>query len=174
MVIAAVIISVMALLFTVFSFWWMNWRPGKLRIGGPRSYAASCSMDGKMVLEFPFVFFNSGPIPIFVQNLQVVLLDESPAQPLVFVAEVKKLGTDEDRSFATQFPIPGREATLRICEFQRSPGGRELSAGTYPLELRAILDDNGKWVTACRFTLNVTDRAAETIGKRFIVHDNMT
>jgi hypothetical protein len=35
----AVIISIAALAFTVFSFWWMNWRKGKLIVGPPRTFA---------------------------------------------------------------------------------------------------------------------------------------
>ena len=72
---SALIISTLALLFTIFSFWWMNWRTGILRVGTPRSYAAFGSVENKMVLEFPFVFFNDGPIPIIVQNLRLVFHD---------------------------------------------------------------------------------------------------
>src|SRR5688572_21193856 len=104
---AALIISITALLFTVFSFWWMNWRTGNLRVGRPRTFAAFGSQDGKVVLEFPLIFFNDGPIPIFVQNLRLIFLEEKQPRPLNFIAIVKKLGTDEDRAFATQFPVDG-------------------------------------------------------------------
>jgi len=39
--IVALFISVFALLFTIFSFWWMNWRRGKIIVGSPRSFAAT-------------------------------------------------------------------------------------------------------------------------------------
>ncbi|MFQ5857385.1 MAG: hypothetical protein ACE5LU_17400 [Anaerolineae bacterium] len=86
----ALIISILALLFTVFSFWWMNWRKGKLHVGSPRGFAAFGSMERKMVLEFPFVFFNDGPIPIIVQSLRLTLLEEQTPRPLNFIATDKE------------------------------------------------------------------------------------
>lgn len=170
---AALVISILALLFTVFSFWWMNWRTGKLHIGSPRTYAAFGSQEGRMVLEFPFVFFNDGPMPIFVQNLRLLFLQETQPRPLSFIATVKKLGKDEDRAFATQFPVHGREAILLICEFQREPGGMTFEARNYPMELQAKLSNSKKWKQICRFSLNVPERSLPTINRQFVVHDNM-
>lgn len=167
------VISILALLFTVFSFWWMNWRTGKLRVGAPRTYAAIGSQTGKMVLEFPFVFFNDGPMPIIVQNLRLVFSDETEPRPLNFIATVKKLGGDEGRSFATQFPVRGREAILMICEFQREPGGMEFEERSYSIELQAILGDGKPWKCICCFYLNVSPRVLQTIKEKFVVHDNM-
>jgi len=169
----ALIISTLALLFTVFSFWWMNWRKGKLQVGTPRTYAAFGSLEGKMVLEFPFVFFNNGPIPIIVQNLRLVFSEDKESRPLNFIATVKKLGKDEERAFATQFPIRGREALLLICEFQRSPGGMIFESNNYPMELHAKLDNSKKWKRICNFNLNVTEKSLPAINQQFIVHDNM-
>jgi len=169
----ALIISTLALFFTVFSFWWMNWRRGKLQVGTPRSYAAFGSVEGKMVLEFPFVFFNNGPMPIVVQNLRLIFSEEKELHPLIFNATVKKLGKDEDRAFATQFPVRGREALLLVCEFQRTPGGKTFEVYDYPMKLQAKLDKSKKWKTICNFNLNVTEKSLPAINQQFIVHDNM-
>lgn len=169
---SAFIISILALLFTVFSFWWMNWRVGKLRVCAPRTYAAFNSLERQMILEFPFVFFNDGPMPIIVQNLRLVFSGETQPRPLNFIAIVKKLGTDEDRSFATQFPVRGREAVLLICEFQREPGGMTFEERSYPMELQAQLDDRKLWKRICGFELNVSAQGLQTINKAFVVHDN--
>jgi hypothetical protein len=166
------VISTLALLFTVFSFWWMNWRTGKLRVGAPRTYAAIGSLSDTMVLEFPFVFFNDGPMPIIVQNLRLIFSDETEPRPLDFIATVRRLGTDEDRSFATQFPVRGREAMLMICEFQRKPGGMDFEARSYPMELQAKLGNNKPWKCICCFSLNVSTQGSQTIKKAFVVHDN--
>ena len=169
---SAIIISTLALLFTIFSFWWMNWRTGKLRVGAPRTYAAIGSLTSNMVLELPFVFFNDGPMPIIVQNLRLVFSDETQLRPLSFIATVKKLGRDEDRSFATQFPVRGREAILMICEFQREPGGIAFKARSYPMELQAKLVNSKLWKCICCFPLNVSLQSLQTINKAFVVHDN--
>ena len=136
----AILISILALSFTIYSFWWMNWRRGKLIVGCPRSYAAYGSKDSILVLEFPFDFFNNGPLPIIIRNMRLVILDEELDIPLTFTAIVKKLGKDEDRSLSTQIVIPGREAKVIICEFQRRPGELIFEKKIYQIELQAKLD----------------------------------
>lgn len=172
--IPALTISILALVFTILTFWWMNWRTGKLIVGSPRSYAAYSSPNGKMAMHLPFVFYNNGPTPIFLQNLRVVFLDEDPPMPLNFIALVDKIGTDEGRTFATQFPINGREAVLYICDFQRNLSGRIFEAGKYSMELQAKLDNNKKWKRISSFDLNVTEKSVPILTKQFIVHDNMS
>ena len=170
----ALIISVLALLFTIFSFWWMNWRTGKLHVSPPRTYAALGSLEARMVLEFPFIFFNDGPMPIIVQNLRLIFSDEKQHLPLIFMATVKEVGNHQNRAFATQFPIRGREAILYICEFQREPGNLVFEAKKYQLELQGKLGNSKKWKKICQFNLNVTEKSLPTINKQFIVHDNMS
>ena len=169
---SAFIISILALLFTIFSFWWMNWRTGKLRVGAPRTYAALGSLEGQTILEFPFVFFNDGPMPIIVKNLRLVFPNETQPRPLVFTATVRELGRNEDRSFATQFPIRGREAKLMICEFQREQGGMVFEARSYSMELQAQLGNSNLWRCICSFMLHVSAKDLQTINKAFVVHDN--
>jgi hypothetical protein len=126
-----------------------------------------------MVIELPLVFFNSGPIPVIVQNLRLNFRNEEHASPLTFMATVEKLGTDQGRALASQFPIRGREAKLLICEFQRFPGGMNLEPPGYPMELQALLNESKKWRKICDFSLSVSQKAAETINRQFIAHDNM-
>jgi hypothetical protein len=53
----ALVISIFALLFTIFSFWWMNWRKGKLIIGPPRSFAlAAQGKEGLLLIRIPLIF----------------------------------------------------------------------------------------------------------------------
>jgi hypothetical protein len=173
MSIPALFISTLALLFTVFSFWWMNWRKGKLLVSGPRSYAAMGSLEGGMIIEFPLVFFNSGAAPIIVQNLRLLFLQEIQPRPLSFIATVKKLGKDEDRSMATQFPVRGRAAVTLVCEFQRNPGNVLFEARTYPMELQAKLNSDRKWKQICRFPLRVSEQSLPEINARFLTYDNI-
>lgn len=169
----ALILSILALLFTVFSFWWMNWRHGKLIVSPPRSYAMFAQVPGKMVLHLPLVFFNNGPMPIVVQNLRVIFTEDVASKPLSFIATTKKLGKDEDRTFATQFPVRGREAVLMVCEFQREPNELTLEEGTYSLQLQARLDGKKSWTPILTFPLNVSGKATQIARERFIPFDNL-
>ena len=89
------------------------------------------------------------------------------------MATVKEVGNHQNRAFATQFPVRGREALLLICEFQREPGGMLFEAKSYPMELHAKLGKKNKWKQICHFTLNVSEKSLQSINKNFIVHDNM-
>lgn len=57
---ASLVISGLALLFTVAGFWWMNWRRSNLRVSTPRTYAAVGSRD-VLLVKLPFVFYNDRP-----------------------------------------------------------------------------------------------------------------
>jgi hypothetical protein len=170
MAIAAVIISILALLFTVFSFWWMYWRKGNLHVSRPRIYAAIGSAGGKMVVEIPLTFFNDGPIPIVIENLQLVF-PTIDGKPIGFMATVGKIGSSDNRAFATQFSVPGRDVKELICEFQREQGFAFTSL-KYPLILEAQLGDNKEWVKLLDFSLNVNEADATTINRGFLVRDN--
>ncbi len=168
----ALILSILALLFTVFSFWWMNWRHGKLIVSPPRSYALFAQVPGKMVLHLPLIFFNNGPIPIVVQNLRLVFTKDVSSKPLSFITTVKKLGKDEERAFATQFPVRGREAVLLICEFQREPNELTIEAGNYALQLQGRIDRKDKWNSLLTFSLHISAEAKEIVARQFISFDN--
>ena len=169
---AALVISTSALLFTVASFWWMNWRKGKLHVGTPRSYAATGSAEGKVIIELPLDFFNDGPTPIIVRNLRLVLPVNEATLNLRFEATVDKIGTDQGRTLATQFPVRGREALLLTCEFQRQTGGLVFEDRTYRLELQAKLDRCPKWKTLHRFPLVVTKGSLGSINTALRTCDN--
>ena len=113
--VAAISISLFALAFTVFSFWWMNWRPGSLTVGNIRTYAAHAG-SGKLLLAFPCIFFNPGALPTLVQNLRIVLPDHGGEEaPLFFNATVDELGRDTGRKFATSFAVRGGNVVELIC-----------------------------------------------------------
>ncbi len=150
-----------------------NKKAGTITVSSPRSYAAFGSVDGRMVLEFPFVFTNNSHSHVVIQNLQLVLLHEKQPRPLSFIATVKKLGRDDDRAFATQFVVPPQEPISLICEFQRNPGGMLFENRDYKIELQAKIEGSDKWRQICRFPLKVNERSVASINRHFIVHDNM-
>lgn len=168
---ASLLISILALLFTVFSFWWMNWRKGELQVSPPRSYAACTQGGSRLVMEFPFVFFNDGPTPIIVHNLRLLMPDESEVRPLKFSATLSKVGSDEGRRLATQFPVRGREAILMVYEFHRQPAGILFASETYDVQLQAKLDKNKEWKTLCEFSLPISEKAAAIMQNQLIPQD---
>lgn len=169
---AAILISILALIFAVGSFWWMNWRKGSLKIGAPRSYAIT-NTDAALTLQLPFIFFNNGPLPIFVRNLRIVFPDENPQEQVVFQGVVEKLGSTDMR-MATQFPVRGLESQLNIYVFIKQGSRLRLEPRSYRLELQATLDESSDWATISRFRLNIGEEEIETIRtQKLRPRDNM-
>lgn len=165
-----IVISSLALLFTVGSFWWMNWRRGHLQLWPPRSYAAKGAAD-QLTIQLPLVLFNTGPTPIVVRNLRLIFREPIPVTAS-FQATVSKLATSEDREWATAFPVRGREAVRVIAQFTNKQQGLVFTAKTYPLDVEARLGTKEDWKTLLSFGLNVTQQHLPQLNEAFIAHDN--
>src|SRR5688572_8374819 len=101
-----ILVSVLALLFTILAFWWMNWRSGPLLVTRPNSFVAHSS-ETKLILTLPLVFFNSGAKAKLVEDLSLQVLIAETTIDLFFNALLDKLGSDENRRFAAGFGIEG-------------------------------------------------------------------
>lgn len=67
---AALAISVMALLFTVLSFWWLNARPGRLRSYAPTTWAAYVDREHSAI-RLPLVLHNTGASTLVVISIRL-------------------------------------------------------------------------------------------------------
>lgn len=170
---APIVISIAALVFTITSFWWMNWRIGKLNVSAPFTYAASTQAD-KLILLFPLVFHNSGPVPYVVRDLRVRFRDEAPSVPLDF----QRIRSGVSPSHATlvdlssAFPVPGNQVVRLFCEFQRIPQGREMTVGAHPLLLEGITDKSDEWQELVAFDVHVSQAAKHTMSSAFVAFMN--
>jgi len=149
-----IVIAVLALAFTMGTFWWMNWRRGKLLVGPPRSFAGT---QDPLVLLFhlPFVFYNPAPTPIVVLNLRIAFPKEPDQEPISFIATVGKIANTDERAFATQFIVRGRDAVSLVGDFQRRPGGSTLTMGTHTAQVQAWLLGGTKWIPLADFALRI-------------------
>ena len=66
----SVVIAVLALLFTISSFWWIQVRRGGITIYPSSTYAGSFGPN-KLVLIPPLVLYNTGPAPLVVLGLRM-------------------------------------------------------------------------------------------------------
>jgi hypothetical protein len=170
--ISAIVISVIALLFTIFSFWWMNWRPGNLTLSEVRTYAA-VSSGNSLVMQLPVVFFNSGAMPVLVNNLRLTFPDHGKEHTALFFNNtVEKLGTDQGSAMATPFPVRGGEALLRICGFYRIRAGFVFEVGEYEINIEGKLDGNPDWKVLKTFTQKVRKSQVDILNSRLVPQDN--
>jgi hypothetical protein len=174
--VVAVAVSVLALVFTVGSFWWQNWRRGRLVVAEPRSYAAAAVGD-QLILRLPFVMFNTGAAPIVIQNLRLTFVEllEEPSLPFVATGRgVDPTSDPENRhELAAGFPVGGRHALPVVCVFKRERGAFEFEEREYRLRLDGWLLHQDGWRALLEFTLRVGSESLPTLNERYVPHDNM-
>lgn len=138
---AAVAISVLALAFTVASFWWLHAPRGALTAARPHAYAFA----DKVRLRLPLAFFNTGARALIVGDLRLVIGDDTGRDPLRWVTTRTQLRPEHDdgHALATPFSVQGRGTREVIVEFgddrvwTPAPGSRHsfvLQAQVHPSE----------------------------------------
>jgi hypothetical protein len=151
----ALLISILALVFTIFSFWWMNWRKGDLIVGPPRTFALLAQGEEELLLiQLPLVFYNNGAAPQVVQNLRLKFEQgEKKSTILNFNNTVSDLASGGIRHWARQFAIEGRKTYSDIFVFQKTPGKFVPVQGRCNAILEAKLYENMDWKTLLTFDL---------------------
>lgn len=95
------VVSLLALAFTLLSFWWMHWREGNLSVGNLQHFAAGSAITGAadnpntFLVGLPLIIFNTGARPVIIESLRLV----SPLNvlgPLLYQAVETPLWTAQD------------------------------------------------------------------------------
>ena len=171
----ALIISTLALLFTMFSFYWMNWRKGSLIVGPPRSFAAcSGGENNNIIIQLPLIFYNNGAAAQVVQNLRLTLEQgDKKSAVLYFNNTVPDLASSDSREWARQFAVEGRKSYSSIFVFQRKPGGFVFAPEMCKAILEAKLSKNDKWQTLLKFDIQTPKDKIKTLNSGAIIpYDN--
>lgn len=168
---AAVAIALLALAFTVGSFWWLHARLGRVRLAGtPRNYALHFDNE-RLTLTVPLLFVNDGPTPIVILDLR--LKEEATGFVGRFEATLDEVYGDKGRAFATGFVVGGDQARLLICQFQGARRGN-LLVGAMLFQLEGFerrLRGRAQWRRLGTFDVNVDQRGLDN-QKSFIIHEN--
>lgn len=168
---AAAVVAGCALVFTVVSFWWLNARQGKLKAYEPYSFAGAAT-PGLTILRLPLVLFNTGPVPIVVQDLRIRFPDEPDSLlPLPWRnswPQLKPVGTDQ-ASMPGVFAVEGRKAEQRFIEFGAPFPGFVPQARDYVVSLEAKLGHRKEWRPLLTFTLRL---AHMTSPGQYITYSN--
>ena len=171
----SLIISCLALAFTIFSFWWMNWRKGQLIVGPPRSYAACLNgSNGLIILQLPLVFYNDGAATQVVQNLRLSLEQKNKkSKVLHFNNTLSDLASDSNKKWARQFAIGGRKSYSSIFVFQRSSGNFVFAPEKCKAILEAKIDKGNLWQVVLTFEIQTPANKINTLNSnRLIAYDN--
>jgi hypothetical protein len=141
------VVAICALLFTVASFWMLNARPGRLKSFEPHSFAANLS--GRTRIRLPFVLYNTGALPIVVQNIRLRIGDEAPLTWITTRSQLKP-ASDDDPQFTAAFPVPGRTAQQMFIEFGKEGS---LEVKDHDLQVEVKLGHKKEWISLLTFTL---------------------
>lgn len=141
------IIAGCALIFTVVSFWWLNERPGKLKVFAVTTFGGFIRLDG-LRLQLPIVIHNTGAKPYVIRHLQLRATD---ADSKVFHMEAQSFqktldATDESfEDFAHAYVIPGRSVVTRYVRFTTEELPHLIPGQSSEFVLRALLDEREHW-----------------------------
>jgi hypothetical protein len=143
-----ILIAVLALLFTVASFWWLNARRGHLEVVRPRTYAFS-----KMVrLRLPLAFYNTGAVALIVADLRLVMNEEPPlALPWITARAVLRPEKDDGFAYATPFSVQGRTTREVVAEFGADHEWSPSLGTRYRARLQAQVHPSGEWTDVLVF-----------------------
>lgn len=170
----AFLVSSITLLFTVFSFWWMNWRKGSLLVSNVRTYAAG-KLGGKLFIRLPLIFFNPGALPVVVENIRLAYFGiDNRSSFLFFNATVEKLKPDENikNDLATPFAVHRGQALLKICEFVQYRSNFKFESKDYRFTLEAQVGGENEWKEIKTINLKIRPSQVHDLNTAFIVHDN--
>jgi len=171
---APIVVAGAALVFTVGTFWWMNWRRGRLHVFVPGSYAATTQRN-RLILLLPLVFYNDGPVPYIVRDLRLRFADDMDGIPLQFQRTrggVSPKHHPDLLDLGAAFPVPGNRTVRLFCEFERRPANRQLNAGQHPVLLEALTNHDASWKLLLQFDFNVNEEAAAAIPGDFVAFRN--
>jgi hypothetical protein len=146
--VAALVVAILALVFTVSSFWWMNAHRGALQVGRPGAYA----LVGAVRLRLPLALYNTGATALIVTDIRLVAVAELTAgAPYLWLATLSQLQPKEieERDFQTPLAVPARGTREVVAEFEGPwcplPGSERW------MRLEAKLHPSGDWRSVGEF-----------------------
>lgn len=140
----SVAISILALAFTVTSFWWLHARPGRLIGAEPDSFAMGVTHE-RSAFRFPVVVYNKGARTRVVESLRLVVAD-CGGLPIEWKTTRKSLYPldDDVLDFRSAFAVDGRKTTAIFAEFGETPPTWTPELGSTPkvrIEFRLLGKD---------------------------------
>ena len=151
-------IAILALLFTIGSFWWLQARQGRLRSYQPNTFAFARN-PSQALLRFPLVLYATGPKPIVILDLRLSFPTEPGVAPLPWRSWRSQLRPDtgDPVRLPAVFSVPGRQAQQHFIEFgidMKDPlPGIDLSASEYPVLVEVLLGHKKGWKPLLSFPL---------------------
>lgn len=162
----ALVVSFLALAFTLASFWWLHARRGSLIAATPETYAFVRGFR----LRLPLALFNDGAVPLLVTDLRVDISDVGEF-PWITTRSKLRPASDDEHAFATPFAVGGRDTKELIVEFGENDNWLPEPGADHQLRLEAKLhpDDSRQELVAFKWWAPPT---SDLMGN-YITHRNI-
>lgn len=152
-----VVISTLALIFTVGSFWWIQVRRGRIRTYAPQSYAGAFPND-QVRLVIPLTLHNTGPAPITILDFRL-RIDKPDEESLYLSWHATQPGLEPapsngGRKMPSPLPIEGRRTVDNFIEFARKDVMLEIKEGPYPVTVEVKFGHRKTWRKLASFLLH--------------------
>jgi len=159
------VVATCALAFTIAAFWWLNARPGKVKlVGAPSSYAFACT--DKVHFNLPLTFTNPRPMAATALSLRLRL--DTPGFPdlVPFQATRQTVNPQADgRAMSSAIVLQGRETRLINCEFIAGPVTFNLThPTTMVITVEGLMPRQSRtptWRPLLRFPLRIPQEAMD-------------
>lgn len=171
----SIVIAVLALLFTISSFWWIQVRRGRLVCPAPGTYAGYFG-DDRLLVVLPLVLYNTGPAPIVILDFRLWLKKPDGQPPLhcrwrAVQPGINPAGSDgAGRVFPSPLPVEGRRAVERFIEFGCLSPNLDPTKGPYAATVEMKVSHRKDWQTLISFDFNSQISAADP--RRLLVRPN--
>lgn len=167
----SMVVSGCALLFTVGTFWWNNWRRGVLKSDPPRAYTFIDKADSQ-IITLPVAIRNTGARAIPVVALRLLSPDGCVFEHDTVRARLKLDPADDEKSdFTSNFVVPGRGVDHGFRQF-RSAGDWNLAASVHDFRLYALQGDKRRWECIGKFPLEFRQEHLGQMRTHFITYSN--
>lgn len=151
----ALLVSLLALFFTLFSFWWMNWRKGKLNCGPVSALYAGTATENSaefgqrkiQVLGVPLILWNSGACPLVISQLRVELSElglvwDYESTQSTFDISASSIEADY---FTMPISLNSNEIKSINAVFHLRLDGFEFMLRKYKFRVQAVVFGETKW-----------------------------
>ncbi|KAB7709828.1 hypothetical protein GBN32_12005 [Plesiomonas shigelloides] len=165
----ALILSLCALFFTIFSFWYMNWRSGKLNVGPINTLYIGTGIEGFTskvhILGVPLIIWNSGAQPLVLHKLRVEMNE------LGLLWEFERTQTSLDLNYvdskddylALPLSLKANEIKTINAIFNLRLNGFEYTSRNYKFKIQALLFGKAEWITVSEIKFDCSNSRSSTL-----------
>lgn len=158
----ALVVALAALVFTVFSFWWIHERTGRLRLSSIPIFAGAWGRrlgTPEITLRLPVMLYNSGARGRVVEELRLFVPGWNgealfEAEHFAEAIDPSK-GAELTQDFPSPFAIDPRRTCVKYVDFTHVASGLLPTAGPTAFVLQARLDGQNRWDQVGRVTLHL-------------------